>query len=165
MPTPPEIAEIFVQLGQQTPPYIYADFDNEAKLNYIMLSILGKFSFRLGEESPLSVYADAGPFGGYLLSAHSVTTGSSQLYLDEAMQEPFPGEPVSFDNDEDIKDQLHTGNFGITGDLGLSFDFGSSRVFIEGGGNYGFVPIQKDEADGKNRIGAATVRLGYAFNF
>ena len=146
--------------------YVYADFDNEVKLNYLLFSVLGKFSFRLSEESPLSIYADAGPFGGYLLSAHTVTSGSSEIYLDEQGQQSItPGAPVSFDSTVDIKDQLHTGNFGITGDLGLSFDFGSNRLFIEGGGNYGFVAIQNDPANGKNHTGAATVRIGYAFNF
>jgi len=166
VPTPPELVDVFVQLGLEPPAYVYADFDNEIKLNYLLFSVLGKFSFRLGEGSPLSIYADAGPFGGYMLSAHTVTAGSSEIYLDEQGQQSITlGAPVSFDSTVDIKDQLHTGNFGITGDLGLSFDFGSNRLFIEGGGNYGFVAIQNDPATGKNHTGAATVRIGYAFNF
>jgi hypothetical protein len=38
-------------------------------------------------------------------------------------------------------------------------------VFIEGGGNYGFLTIQKDSANGKNNTGAGVVNLGYAYTF
>ena len=37
--------------------------------------------------------------------------------------------------------------------------------FIEGGGNYGFLNIQKGTDNGKNQIGAATVALGYGYTF
>ena len=65
----------------------------------------------------------------------------------------------------DIKDQLHKGNFGIEGDVGFAVNIGASKIFIEGGGNYGFLNIQKGSDNGKNNIGAATVRVGYACKF
>ncbi len=60
---------------------------------------------------------------------------------------------------------MHKGNFGIEGDLGFALKAGSSKIFVEGGGNYGFLNIQKGTENGKNHIGAATVRLGYAIDF
>ena len=165
LPTPPEIAEVLTQLGLPVSPYVYADFNTEVKLNYLMLSALAKFNWRLGQESAFSFYVEAGPFAGLLLSAHDITSGSSNIYLDEQKQQQLTQDAQSFDYDVDFKDELHTGNFGVTGDLGLSFDLTGSRLFIEGGGNYGFVSIQKDSENGKNHTGAATVRIGYAINF
>lgn len=151
----------------QTPTYLYADFNAKAEINYLMLSELAKFSFSLGSESPFSLYADAGPFGAFLLSAHQVTSGSSIIYADQQKQQPLPLVPPeqSFDRNTDIKDQLHKGNFGIAGDIGIAFNFTYSKIFLEGGGNYGLVAIQKGDANGKNHIGAATVRIGYAYGF
>jgi len=42
---------------------------------------------------------------------------------------------------------------------------GSGKLFLEGGGNYGFIPIQKDDANGNNNTGAGTVTAGYLFQF
>jgi len=53
-------------------------------------------------------------------------------------------------------------NFGIQGGIGVSMLFANeSKLQFSIGGNYGFIPIQKDEANGKNNTGAATVTLGY----
>ncbi len=151
----------------QEPQYLYADFNSEAKINYLMLSELAKINFNLGKRSPVSVYIDAGPFAALLVSAHQVTSGSSIIYLDEQMQEPLPLNPPeqSFDNKQDIKDQLHKGNFGIEGDVGFALNMKHNKLFIEGGGNYGFLNIQKGTEYGKNNIKAGIVRVGYAYGF
>ncbi len=151
--------------GMEQPPYFYANFKSEAKLNYLMLPVLAKFGFDLGG-SALRLYIDAGPFVGLLVSAKQVTSGSSLIYADPAGTQPVSQEEQSFDNKDDIKDQLHKGNFGIEGNLGLAYTFNhNNRIFIEGGGNYGFLNIQKGDANGKNQAGAGTVRVGYAFGF
>lgn len=161
-PFPPEFAQFFPP--GQAPKYLYADYKSEAKLNYFMLGELAKFNWHLGN-SNCSFYFDGGPFAALLISAHQVTSGSSVIYADEQMQQPLTPDAQSFDNKEDIKDSLHTGNFGVEADLGLSFSFGNSKIFIEGGGNYGFINIQKGSENGKNNTGAATVRIGYAVSF
>jgi hypothetical protein len=145
----------------QVPPYLYADYNSEAKMNYLMLVALGKFNWALGSKSPYSIYFNAGPFGALLISAHQVTSGSSEIYADPQMQQPVSPGPESFDNKQDIKADLHKGNFGIEGDLGFAYSLKNGKIFLEAGGNYGFLNIQKGTADGKNRIGAATVRVGY----
>lgn len=164
LPTPDEIAAYFTQQGQQAPPYVYATFNSQAKLNYIMLSELAKFNWKPGSKSHYSFYVDAGPFGAYLISAHQVTNGSSNIYADEQMQQQLSQSPQSFDNKQDIKDDLHKGNFGVEGDVGVAFNCKRGDLFIEGGGNFGFINIQKGTENGKNNTGAATVRIGYAFN-
>jgi hypothetical protein len=148
----------------QVPPYLYANFNSEAKMNYLMLDALAKFSWPLGSKSPCSIYLDAGPFVALLISAHQVTSGSSEIYADEHMQQPVSPGPQSFDNKQDIKSDLHKGNFGAEGDLGIAYNFEGGRLFLEGGANYGFLNIQKGTANGKNQTGAATVRIGYAYN-
>jgi hypothetical protein len=69
----------------QAPPYLYADYKSEAKLNYLMIPLLAKF--------------------------------------------------------------------------------GLNNIFIEGGGNYGFLNIQKGSQNGKNNTGAATAVVGYSHWF
>ncbi|KAA6323209.1 hypothetical protein EZS27_027329 [termite gut metagenome] len=63
----------------------------------------------------------------------------------------------------DIKDDLRKVNVGIQGDLGLSYQCNRNRFFLEVGGNYGFVRLQKDVSNGSNHIGSATITLGYAY--
>jgi len=128
-----------------------------------MLDALAKFNWPLGSKSQWAVYFDVGPFGALLVSAHQVTSGSSVIYADDQMQQPISQGAQSFDNKQDIKTDLHKGNLGVEGDLGFSVNTKNGKLFLEGGGNYGFLNIQKGTADGKNQTGAGTVRVGYAF--
>lgn len=149
----------------QAPPYLYANYNSEAKMNYLMFSVLAKFNWPYNSKSPFSIYIDIGPFGAYLISAHQFTSGSSVIYADEERQQPLTPGPQSFDNKEDIKPDLHKGNFGIEGDFGMSLSLTKGRIFLEGGANYGFLNIQKGTANGKNQTGAAIIRTGYAYGF
>jgi hypothetical protein len=148
-----------------TPPYLYADYNSTAKLNYLMVPVLAKFGWNLGKTSPFRLYADAGPFVGFLLSAHQVTTGNSEVYADAGGTQPASPGPEPFNNNQNIKDQLHTVNFGAEANVGLKYKVGSGSIFIEGGGNYGFLNIQKGTANGKNETGAATADIGYSYWF
>ncbi len=78
---------------------------------------------------------------------------------------PYQVARSSFNNDQNIKDQLHTTNFGVEANVGLNYKFGLSSIFIEGGFNYGFLNIQEGTANGKNNTGAGTVSLGYSYWF
>lgn len=160
-PFPPEMAPALPQ-GMPAPTYLYADFESQAKMNYLMVPILAKFGWNLGPTSPLRLYVDAGPFAGFLLSAKQVTNGNSVAYLDEEGKQPI-SPPQSFDKTTNIRDQLHTFNVGVSGNVGLAYIFGRNQIFVEGGGNYGFLNIQKGSANGKNNIGAATASIGYAY--
>jgi hypothetical protein len=161
--TPAEVAAEFP--AGEAPQYLYANYNSEAKINYLMIPVLAKFGWDFSKASPWRVYVDAGPFVSFLLSAHQATSGESQFYTDPAGTQPLPGGSHSFDGDPSIKDQLHSTNFGVEGNVGLRYKFGMSSIFVEGGFNYGFLNIQSVAADGKNNTGAATVAIGYSYWF
>lgn len=163
--TPPDLAAAFQAQNQPVPAYVYANYNSMAKLNYLMIPILAKFGWNLGKTSPWRFYADAGPFAGFLLNAHQVTSGSSMIYADAGGTQPITQQPVSFNGNTDIKNQLHTFNLGIEGNVGFAYKVGAGNIFIEGGGNYGFLNIQKGTSNGKNNTGAATADVGYAYWF
>ncbi|SHN43323.1 porin family protein [Chitinophaga sp. CF418] len=145
----------------QVPQYLYANYKSEAKINYLMLPILAKYHFHL--PSRWDLYIAAGPFASVVVSAKNETSGTSEVYLDSGHQQALPIGAQSFDNTENIKDDLHRFNAGINGHIGLAYNLAKGNVFIEGGGNYGFINIQKDNVNGSNKTGAAVVVLGYAF--
>ena len=163
-PTPTQISEAYEAQSQTPPTYLYANYKSEAKLDYLMLPILAKFGYNF-HRSPFRIYVDAGPFLGLLVSAHQVTSGSSEFYADAAGQQQLPYGEQSFNNEDNIKPQLNKVDFGVEGNLGLAYKIKRSSIFIEGGGNYGFLNIQKGTANGKNNTGAATADIGYALTF
>lgn len=156
---PPEMAALFPGPGPM-PKYLYADYKSTAKINYLMIPVLAKYRFELSNRFDL--YVAAGPFASFVVGAKNITSGNSPVYLDDAHTQPLVPN-ASFDRTEDIKDKLNTTNAGLSGHVGLAYKSGRNSIFLEAGGNYGFVNIQKDEVNGKNNTGAAVVVLGYAF--
>ena len=70
---------------------------------------------------------------------------------------------------DNIKEQLHRFNWGLEGNLGIQYQLHRNKFFLEIGGNYGLMNIQKDTGggrylNGKNNIGAATLMIGYAYS-
>jgi hypothetical protein len=144
------------------PQYLYATYNSTANLDYLLIPVVAQFDWSLGADSPWKLYAAPGPFAGFLLSAKQVTSGSSPLYLDAAGQEQV-APAQSFNSTQDIKSELYTFNFGIEGNLGVSYGFGRNSLRFEAGGNYGFLNIQRGTENGKNFTGAATAYIGYAY--
>ena len=168
-PTPAEIAPLF---GPSAPAYLYANFKSEAKMDYMLIPVLARYTWRINKKSPLRIYAAVGPFAGFLLDAKQVTSGSSKIsmmnqdgtFTELVIPPATSPTPVSFNNTTNIKSDLYTFNAGINGFVGISYRVNkTSAVFIEGGGNYGFMPIQKGSANGKNYTGAGVVTVGYAY--
>lgn len=163
--------ELIAELHGQTPPeYLYADIQSTATFNYLLVPVLVKLGLDLGEGSPFRIYGGVGPFVGFLLNARQRTSGRSKVYLDENKQTlvPDPAQPKSplvytFDANTDSKDELNTTNVGLEGILGIAYRSNRSSIFIEGGGNYGFLDIQKEKTNGQNHTGAVVVSLGYAY--
>lgn len=148
--------------------YFFADFKNTAKLNYIEIPVLFKYSWK--RNSKPSLYVDAGPYFGYLLKATTVTRGSSTIYLDKnktplllpPLGQPLP--PVSFNADTDVTSSLHRFNFGFTGGGGINFPLGGNYFFLDARASYGLTTLQKNTAtDGTSRTGNLVISIGYAF--
>lgn len=173
-------AELIPVITPQLPQYLYADFNSTAKMNYLLVPVLAKFGWDFSDQSPFRFYAGAGPFVGFLMNAKQITSGSSRIYFDEngqvplAISIPNPEDPnsptiiqpseVDLTAETDIKDQLNKVNFGFQANVGVSYKINRSSLFVEGGGNYGLINIQKGTANGKNNTGAATVMIGYAYS-
>lgn len=121
------------------------------ELNYLMIPVLAKISFGFGPKSPVRLYSSFGPYAGYLLSA-------DQILLDHNGQK-INGTAL------DVKSQLKNFNIGIEANAGISYYFNLSSIFLQAGGNYGVIKLQKDQQNGGNYVGAAALTLGYTFWF
>jgi len=160
--TPLDWAQYFVP--KELPPYLYADFKKETKLDYLLVPVLAKRKWKINQKCV--VYAAAGPYVGFLLNAHQVITGSGQIYQDPEQKFPLPLSPELIEGNTDIKGDLHKVNTGVSGLLGFSYRFNKENaVFIECGGNYGFLSIYKSTANGTNYTRAGVVTVGYAFTY
>jgi hypothetical protein len=149
--------------------YLYADFKNEAILNYLEVPIMLKWRHDLSEH--WRCYVEGGVFFGYLLDAEQRTRGTSQLYVD-ANRTPLtvggqPLPPMPFDADTNIKDDLQDFNWGVTAGLGLAYLFTPQhQLFLDIRGEYGLRGVQRDtETNGDSNVGAAIFSIGYLFNF
>ena len=145
-------------------PYLYADYNAGIQLNYLLIPVMAKFKFAIAHK--LEFYINAGGYIGLLLKAKTKTSGNSLIYYDAAgqnAQQVYPG-IYNFDQQVNITDSLKTFNAGVITSIGFSYDIGRGKIFIEGGGNYGFVTVQKSAANGANNALAATMHLGYAYS-
>ena len=186
MPGGEQLVPVFNSLP--LPEYVYADCNSIAKFNYLMLPVQAKFGWNLSESSPMRIYVTGGIFGSYLLSTTRELKGTSAFYADKNKTTmsnywnsinqglPLPPEIIgafsavfaglddpsrNLNGKENMKDDINPFNFGVIGSVGLSYNLsGRNRIFIEGGGNYGFFKLQKDDMNGRNRIGAGTVMVG-----
>jgi hypothetical protein len=172
----PGMDVILDQLTPFMPELFYVDVKNTADFDYLMVPL----SVQIGTDasSHWRVYANAGPFVSFLLHGEQKTKGKSQIFMDagksrtlwenipEAMRPLLEGSAletgVDFKATKVITRDLNPVNVGLQGDIGLSYRHDRHRIFLEIGGNYGFIKMQKDKSNGSNRIGAATIMLGYA---
>ena len=157
-------------LLQLLPPgtMLYADFKNEAVLNYLEVPVTAKFTWG----SSLKYYLNAGPYIGILLSASQKTNGNSLLFFDKGATQPvgMGGQPLpaqSFKADTDIKKDINPVNVGITGGIGIAYPVGSSgEVILDARGAYGLTTIQKNtDVNGKSRTGGLFLTLAYAYTW
>jgi hypothetical protein len=189
---PPEMLGQLDQIGPFLPKIFYADVKNTTKFDYLMIPLSLQVGKNLGGSwKSWRVYAGAGPFVSFLLSAKQVSKGKSELHANADKTQTLlnkiqsniaaiGGVPPGMENTLDllayalegeqeefgtidIKDDLRKVNVGIQGDLGLSYQCNRNRFFFEAGGNYGLVRLQKETSNGSNHIGSATVTLGYAY--
>lgn len=143
-----------------TPQYVYANLNSETRLNYIELPIMARFSLPIG--GSCHFFVQGGPYFGYLLAAKTQVKGTSAIYADEAETQTLAPQ-FTVDQTQDVKDDIKKFNMGIQGGIGLSARAPLGSVVLTVGGNYGFISIQKDKANGQNNTGAANVTAGYLF--
>lgn len=140
---------------------VYAGFVGIAKLQYVMVPIVLKYYMKIGNTGHWKFYIDGGIYGAYMMKGTGSVTGSSKLYYDAAQTHPVDNRVITIDSTSDIKSKLHTGNFGITGDLGLIYQLKKFSIFAEGSGNYGFINLQKPPNTGVSHIKAIVLRIGF----
>ncbi|MCL2651795.1 MAG: outer membrane beta-barrel protein [Candidatus Azobacteroides sp.] len=204
---PQEIAPMIGQAVNQAfanTSILYANFNSRAHLDYLMLPVLAKFGWDLGQQKHWRIYVDAGPYISLLLKANQVVSNGENntlgtIYTGNSISSPsvgdilqgtfqalaqdpqlgqilgqnpelaqliqgIPNQPSSLNTSQDIKSSIHPVNWGVEGNVGIQYQISArNRVFIEGGGNYGLMNIQKYAEDGKNHNGAATLMIGYGY--
>jgi len=175
---PPQLSQALSGM----PGVIYVNVKNTAKFDYLMVPL----SLQAGKDlsDKWRAYIGAGPFVSYLISASQETRGNARIYVDAAQQTtlwdlipsdiqqvleaaapPFAyvlQNGTDFGGKTKITNDLNKLNAGLQGNIGLTYRIDRHRLFLEVGGNYGFIELQKDKANGSNRIGSGTMMLGYA---
>jgi hypothetical protein len=137
---------------------VFASFDNEAILDYIEIPVLARV--RWGRA--IRMFADAGPYVGFLVKAKTVTKGTSLLYDESGSALPYPEQ--DFGADTNIKSDINSTNFGVGGGLGFEMSYGPGDVVIDAHFSYGLTNIQKDTAvNGENNTGQLAFTLGYSY--
>jgi hypothetical protein len=152
----------YTNISPQT--FLYANYNSGVRLNYLMLPVMAKFNLKLARK--LKLYINAGGFCGLLLGGKTLVSGNSLVYLDPAGTQPqqvYPGIIFPFNEDENIKDSLKSFNAGVIAFIGFSYRVGRGKVFIEAGGNYGLIAVQKNPTNGTNYSGAVTAHVGYEY--
>jgi len=149
--------------------YLFGDFKNTAKLNYLEIPVLLKYKF--GSKGKIRFFLNGGVYYGYLLNATTVTKGTSTIYVDEnktpllvpPLGTPLP--PMSFDAKTDVINDVNRNNFGLTGGGGLLIPSGKKNNFIiDVRISRGLTHIQKNTAlNGESRTGNFVVSFGYVF--
>jgi hypothetical protein len=148
----------------QVPKDLYANFDKELKLNYVFLTSVFRVSTNAERKRMVRPFIGAGFYTGYLLSAKEILKGSSVVYKDSQQAQPLSSSAENFNENRSIKKELHKLNVGLNGSIGLTVDIEKFRIYLEGGGNYGLININKDVEEGKNFIKSISGRIGFSYN-
>jgi len=142
-------------------PYLYSDFKSEINLNYLLVPILIRQSWKINQK--YRIYAGAGPLFGLLLNANRTITSGS-IYLDK---EKTDLTSITLQTLESTGTQkLNAYNVGLNGILGLSCKLNSKEaIFIEIGAANTFLPMQENSSNGKSQTFSEMVTVGYAFTY
>lgn len=152
---------------------LYANFKNETKLNYLEIPVMLQFLVRdQRKDYSIFYFANVGPYAGFRLTAKTVTSGSSRIYLDQQgsavlrLEDGTPLPEQSFNSTTDIKNEIKRMNFGIVGGIGTGYNFDGHKFFIEARFTRGLINIQTHpEEGGKNQTGSLIFSAGYIYAF
>lgn len=172
MAIPEEYLDAFQKAFKTDQDYLFANLYSVSRINYIQMPLMLKYHYPVAAGGKLQVFAQAGLCPGYMVQAKQIVKSEKlRVYFDGDGKVEIPSNLVysffgsSIDTVIDARDDLHSWNIGFQAAIGFSYQTGKGKFFIEGGGNYGFIPVQKTDAHGKNNIGAGTVLSGYAIIF
>jgi len=168
---PAEYLDIFQLAFNTKNDYVFANLKSTSHIDFLQVPIMLKYAYPIAFNNKLSVYVLAGPYFGYMVSAKQIVKSADlHVYSTEELSSEIPQDLVkgffgeSIDTTINSYPELNKFNMGIQGGIGFQYQLGKGKVFIEGGGNYGFLYLQKGDDHGKNNIGAGTVLVGYALN-
>ncbi len=149
--------------------YMYSSLRSEEIFNYVEIPLLAKATFGSGQR--FNFYLSSGPFIGVLMKATSITNGTNSIFLDKEGINPVDkylqkeGMSVlgqqSFNSNRNITGNLNRFNIGWQGSIGFEVILKSGKIIMDIGGNYGFIPIQRDLSNGANTTDNAIVTIGY----
>ncbi|MGZ3950971.1 MAG: porin family protein [Flavisolibacter sp.] len=150
---------------------LYADFKNETKLNYLEVPVLLQFvSSGERKDHSLFFFANFGPYAAFRITAKTVTSGTSSIYLDPqgtsilTSQDGIPLPAQSFDATTNIKNEIKGMNFGVVGGIGTGLKFDRNKLILEGRFTRGLTNIQTHpEEAGSNKTGSLIFSVGYTF--
>ena len=143
--------------------YFYAIYDNESILNYFEIPVMIKYSLSVSKSE--QIFADFGPYAGFLLNASQKTRGSSIIYADRAETTVIVGQAQSFDANTTVTKSINPFNLGLSGGVGFTQKVNSSEFFVDLRGSYGLMAIQKNKSDGTSHSGSFLVDIGFAHHF
>ncbi|MDW5289645.1 porin family protein [Formosa sp. PL04] len=161
---------------------IFADFDNRAVFNYIGIPVLAKYEWNLGKN--WGVYANAGLYVEFIVDPKQETSGTSQMFFDEAGTMPIQVPhnvgtdtdpvyilvdlpPMDLTATTDVNSEVANMDFGAMLGGGVSYQVGEAgEIIFDVRGSYGFIPLQNDtDTYGTVHMGSLTFSLGYAYAF
>ena len=152
---------------------LYANFKNETKLNYLEVPLLLQF-FTSDKRKNYSIFyfANFGPYAALRIKAKTITSGNSQIYLDQQgtmvlkLEDGTALPAQSFNSTTDIKEEIRRMNFGVVGGVGTGYNFDGHRFFLEARFTRGLINIQTHpEQSGKNKTGSLIFSAGYIYSF
>jgi len=145
------------------PTVLYANLNTVNRLNYFQLPVLAKLSWPI--KNSLSFFVLAGPYASLLVSAKTISSGVTQFYNDAGQTSPIAqGQSYTIAVNEDVKDSYNLLNVGVQAGLGLQQKLYKGFITLTAGGNYGFIPLQKNATYGQNNTSAASIKIGYMVN-
>ena len=191
---PPGMEEALGGMMSTMPPYYYANADNTVKFDYVMIPLLAQFGWDIGtspwrayvnagpfvslllsgkqvSKGTSKLYSDASGTTSLWESIPATVQGLIEASLDPQIFSTIKhtlNEEINFEEknkgETNVTGEMKSTNFGVTGNVGIRYQHKRNYFFLEVGGNYGFITVQENDANGSNRLGAASVVVGYAFS-
>jgi hypothetical protein len=140
---------------------LFADFKKKESFSYIETPVM----LRITTGKKVKMFANAGPYAGFLTAAKITTSGNSVLYKDVKGQIPEGSTTIySFAGDKDATSNFTTVNFGVAGGIGASYAYNKHTFSVDARYNLGLTNIRTNEAVyGINNLQTIALGLGYSY--